>query len=1277
MASVEAIRRLTVEGQSRGLDRVAADLAKVSDAQAHVATTAGTMAVAQDKAEKSVISVGKAWQAQGARLDPAVKAMQAIQREQGLVDRAVKQGIATQAEAAARMALVTARYGEAAAGSGGLAKALHTTEVAMISHAAATGLNRSQMMELTHVARATFDSIVAGASPFHVLTQQAGNLTQALSSGSGGIGGSLKVIGAGLAGLATPAILLGGSLAAIGATGVYAFVKWEEQLDKLGASLDGIGRRTGLTADGLNRIATNSARVGGISTFEGQDLAAGFAGTGKINGSMIGPLIEQAKIFARVTGQDIPAAGQELAKAFADPAKGADRLNEKMGFLDDVTRQMIQTMAASGNSFGAQSLLLKALTNDIDTAADHTWTWTKIWNGLGNAASNALGSVGKTIQQQTDPTLGEQYAQTLERLKHPTPHLFFQDDPAIADQATADDLNEQLRRQQQLASQKARDSTANDNSIKAGAIARGLSPDIQAATDLQTRYDALKAALDGGQDFTKLGIAADQAAEALDRAKQAMDSNVDSATKLRQTEANAVAGIYARSAAEKAAVAVEAKRIELEGQAVSAAERTAQAQAAAAEVYAQTNRSAADTLRGVQDSTATAGMLSYSKALADISIKYRRMIEDANGAAGAIATLSAARNLEIAALYKEQVVRPIQDANRAVNEQIAALHIQQEMFGSTTGAIAAAAEAQRLKNAYDAAGVTITTQLTAAINAQAARAGAAAQAAAEIAYQQGRVIQTMDDVRGISGNFLSSLVDGAVSGKKGIDVLRDSLKGLLGDMTKVLERNFLESLLGKPGGVGGDHPGILEGFVQNLFGLGKSKVDLPGVTSSAVATANITAGVVNVTGGLGLTGASGGEGGGILSGLDALIKDPKKFWASQGGGIGPVGSVTRGSDLPAAGLDALIANPKQFWGLNLPAAQQAIKNIESSGGNYGAIGPGTFNAKLGRVDYPYGAYQVMGANVPSWTQKYLGNRMSPSEFLRNPGAQDQVFNGEFGRLASRYGPQGAAQAWLGGEGSVGRLGRADILGTKVGDYGGRFAKDYQQLSGADDALKKLGGTAEQVTQSTDGITGSISGLGQGVGGLADPLKQAAGGIDNLSSSLSGSGGGGSGGLLGWLGKLFGGGGGGGGDWNFDIGGQGLASGFGFHTGGFVGVNGTPRYVHPSHFDHAPRFHGGNLQHGEVPAILQTGELVLSRDHVAAMRATAPASRDQGSGGKGQSQTNVTVINQAVGDGYQAKSRSANGGKDTIIEIMKEAHASGKMDKTMGLRHGLSPAGVKR
>ena len=118
--------------------------------------------------------------------------------------------------------------------------------------------------------------------------------------------------------------------------------------------------------------------------------------------------------------------------------------------------------------------------------------------------------------------------------------------------------------------------------------------------------------------------------------------------------------------------------------------------------------------------------------------------------------------------------------------------------------------------------------------------------------------------------------------------------------------------------------------------------------------------------------------------------------------------------------------------------RNAIAGIESAGsGDYSALGPVTGG------DRAYGRYQVMGANIGPWTQEVLGRELTPEEFLANPQIQDAVFDAKFGGYVQQYGPEGAAQAWFAGPGSIGQPGAGnltDVLGTSVNDYITRFSQ---------------------------------------------------------------------------------------------------------------------------------------------------------------------------------------------------------------------------------------------
>lgn len=121
---------------------------------------------------------------------------------------------------------------------------------------------------------------------------------------------------------------------------------------------------------------------------------------------------------------------------------------------------------------------------------------------------------------------------------------------------------------------------------------------------------------------------------------------------------------------------------------------------------------------------------------------------------------------------------------------------------------------------------------------------------------------------------------------------------------------------------------------------------------------------------------------------------------------------------------------------DLERAARGIRTIESGSpeGNYTTV-----SAVSKDGDRAYGAYQVMGKNVGPWTEQYYGKRLTPQEFLQNKEAQDAVFQGEFGKYLTKYGPENAARAWFGGEGGITNPGATDVYGKlTIADYGKKF-----------------------------------------------------------------------------------------------------------------------------------------------------------------------------------------------------------------------------------------------
>lgn len=176
-----------------------------------------------------------------------------------------------------------------------------------------------------------------------------------------------------------------------------------------------------------------------------------------------------------------------------------------------------------------------------------------------------------------------------------------------------------------------------------------------------------------------------------------------------------------------------------------------------------------------------------------------------------------------------------------------------------------------------------------------------------------------------------------------------------------------------------------------------------------------------------------------------------------------------GQQSPVTGTQAIapsqasnIATPTQGYAGNMSNYSNATKAIES-GGNYQAVGPAT---KTG--DKAYGAYQIMGANIPQWTAEVLGKPMTPAQFVSNPQAQDAVYKAKFGQLVNKYGPEGAARAWFAGEGGMNNSNAKDVNGMSVAQYGNNF------MSALNGSQQKDAGAQPQMASNDDGTTTDLS-----------------------------------------------------------------------------------------------------------------------------------------------------------------------------------------------------------
>lgn len=195
----------------------------------------------------------------------------------------------------------------------------------------------------------------------------------------------------------------------------------------------------------------------------------------------------------------------------------------------------------------------------------------------------------------------------------------------------------------------------------------------------------------------------------------------------------------------------------------------------------------------------------------------------------------------------------------------------------------------------------------------------------------------------------------------------------------------------------------------------------------------------------------------------------------------PVRKMSAEGDMPKA-------IPASAPGDDLLAPQKAgIASAESGGGNYSLIGP---MVKKGAYagDHAYGKYQVMGRNIPEWTQEALGRPMTPQEFLKDKAAQEKVFEVKFGQLRKKYGnDQDAASAWFSGR-PLDKGGREASDGFHNGEwYQQQFAKGMKKAAPTAAAF-----AGEPTPSQAPAVQAMAAALRGGSGEAPAQVKQVAG-----------------------------------------------------------------------------------------------------------------------------------------------------------------------------------------
>ena len=917
-------------------------------------------------------------------------------------------------------------------------------------------------------------SLASGSPITQVIGQQAGQVIQVLGDHPDGIAGGLRLVAERAASILTPVRLLTGGFVGLGGTVAYLGYQWAQSQDRIEKGLTGIGAMSRATVGDINRIAEVATSGNRLSTGQARGVATAIASTGRVDVSNIGAVTGLAPGYAEMFGKSVGEAGEDLARIFADPIKGAEELNARIGGLDASTQRYIRSLVEQGQQQRAVTVLMGQYGPELQKAAEKMSVWARARNFVGSGL-DAVGEfvVGATGNENSlEAQLAEARSRYMREKGRYSIGLGAEEGPEVKEAREAFERAQQAIYDREGAA--VRKAAAARSQVAEGNVRTAL-PDLDQLDQLRSRIEQLRGtqgnldALAGMSAEGRRGLVT-----AIEATQGAIDTFISTQDRARASETLTIRSIEARTEAEKAAVAAERERLALAGQAISEGDRRQRIEAARAASFAQGTREAQDRLTDARDRAAGAGLPSYQRQLAELEARTRRALRGAEGNLPAYSATQQTAAAERAAIDAEAIGGPLRDANRSVTEQAAGLKVQQQAFGASTEAAARMAAAQQLVNQYAAAGVPITADLKRGIDAYATSAGKVAAAQEDLVRKQREVVGGLDDVRfGLRGG-LTGIFSDVGAGKSPLDGIVNSLNRTASSIfDRTVSGPLATGLFGQEGKAGG---GLFGDALGGIFG-----------KAAGLPTADITAGIVNLSGPIsgvpGMTAANGNV--------------PSA--ASVAAGLGGKGSADAAKGI-LSGLSGSRAEVADY--VKRAAAERgidpnvALRVINQESG---------FNTAARNLTSREQSYGVMQLN----TMGGLGvDAMKAGIDVRDPSTwRRQV---DFGLDTVK---RDGWRQWYGAR----DIGISRWEGIGQGAPAAAAGAANPAVSGLDASLQRINSSAVSASQG-------VASLGTDLSALPGPLAQTSQGLTQVGQSL-GSGGSGGGGLLGMIAGLFSGGGG--------------------------------------------------------------------------------------------------------------------------------------------------------
>jgi hypothetical protein len=290
-----------------------------------------------------------------AEADPAEAAIQRLARAEQMLDRAMRQGLTTEAEKIRVLDQLKLKYNEAALAGGRMGVATSTLSGALSRNAQAIA----------------------------VLQGPLGAISGRFSALGSLIGAVNPVVAAGAIGFAALSATIGKS--------VGVAEQFERASLKTQAILKATGSASGQTADGIRKLSHEIAAVTLASTTGVEAAAQKLLTFRSVSGEVFRRTLELSQDLAEIGFGTIESGAVQLGKALQDPEKGLSALTRVGVSFSAQMKEQITLLNEQGRVLEAQTLILNAVEEQV--------------GGAGRAAAGGLSGAYDTLSQRIEDFL--------------------------------------------------------------------------------------------------------------------------------------------------------------------------------------------------------------------------------------------------------------------------------------------------------------------------------------------------------------------------------------------------------------------------------------------------------------------------------------------------------------------------------------------------------------------------------------------------------------------------------------------------------------------------------------------------------------------------------------------------------------------------------------------------------------------------------------------------------------------------------------------------------